>query len=1166
MPFLDHLEELRWRIIWSLLALMVGVVVGFYAVQQWDLLELLKQPVAPYLPEGKLLITKPADAFMITMKLAILVGFVLAAPVVLAQAWRFFSPALYEHERKFIIPILWAAVFLFIAGLMIAYIWVLPAALKFLLMFNREDLNTMIAANEYISFAVQLMVAFGLVFELPLVMIMLSALGVVEPRTFEKQRAMAYLVLSVVAAVVTPADVASMLLMLGPLVLLYEAGILFGKLVTRRGRTIGAVLLALALAAGAGAGTAHAQEAQPPPRGRRQVEGGGGPQQDSLALPLDTAAARALGLPTAPSRSLPQPDSIMRALLTREGFIVTRYGGDSITLFGATREILLRGAALVEREQSILEAARVTFREAECSLYAEGAPALFDGGTVLTGEGMRYDTCLRRGRVAQALTSFKQSGVEWFLRGGLEIDSASTRVYGASNDVTSCNLPTPHYHFSTGNIKWVTNTIMVARPAVLYIRDVPIMWLPFIFQDMRPGRRSGILVPRFGLSDLIRPNDGYRRHVSNIGFYFAVNDYSDAQISLDWFAGNYLGVNGQLRYRWLDRFVAGGLSVSRLWEAGLEGQPGSRSLRLQWNHQQSFNQRTRLTADVDYATSARVVQRNTVDPFVQTATLGSRINFNKQFSWGTMALGGSLSQDLSNGGSSQTLPTFSLTPRPLDIGTLLTWSPSVSVTNTVTRHQGAGIPLAAAPVDGIVTTDTLFPIRRQSDLRFNTPLRVGRWNWQNSFSISDRYTNTPMELVLPDPANPDDSIVRVYGEDFQTAVDWNTGINLPTLFGSTWKLQPSLGIRNTTGGAFLIRNQYTNGAFVSQGKRLSFGASMTPTVFGFFPGVGPLARIRHAVSPIVSWSYAPEAEVPEAYARALDPRGLNVQRTSPALHQVSFGLSQTIEGKFRLAEGDTTTDERNVRKIKILSIQTSSVAYDFEQAKEEGRNGWTTQLVGNQFTSDLLPGFTVSMQHDLWNGPVGYDSTAFKPFLTSVSARFNISAATIRGIAGLVAGREPEPEDLANPQDMIEPVQPAGTATGPTTRLDPALNRGLGASGVRRGRGFQASVSYDDRRDRPRAIGDSLEVRPPNRTMGLTVGFSPSPNWSVSWNTQYNLTLKEFGQHVLRLDRDLHRWRATFAFTKAPNGNFAFNFFVTLTDEPEIQFQYDQRTVRRAGR
>jgi hypothetical protein len=84
--------------------------------------------------------------------------------------------------------------------------------------------------------------------------------------------------------------------------------------------------------------------------------------------------------------------------------------------------------------------------------------------------------------------------------------------------------------------------------------------------------------------------------------------------------------------------------------------------------------------------------------------------------------------------------------------------------------------------------------------------------------------------------------------------------------------------------------------------------------------------------------------------------------------------------------------------------------------------------------------------------------------------------------------------------------------------------------------------------------------------MGLTVGFSPSPNWSVSWNTQYNLTLKEFGQHVLRLDRDLHRWRATFAFTKAPNGNFAFNFFVTLTDEPEIQFQYDQRTVRRAGR
>ena len=81
------------------------------------------------------------------------------------------------------------------------------------------------------------------------------------------------------------------------------------------------------------------------------------------------------------------------------------------------------------------------------------------------------------------------------------------------------------------------------------------------------------------------------------------------------------------------------------------------------------------------------------------------------------------------------------------------------------------------------------------------------------------------------------------------------------------------------------------------------------------------------------------------------------------------------------------------------------------------------------------------------------------------------------------------------------------------------------------------------------------------QTLGLTLGFSPTPNWSVSWATQYNFNQKNFGQHVVRFDRDLHRWRATFAFTTAPNGNFAFSFFITLTDEPDLKFVYDQRST-----
>src|SRR5438309_409383 len=146
---------------------------------------------------------------------------------------------------------------------------------------------------------------------------------------------------------------------------------------------------------------------------------------------------------------------------------------------------------------------------------------------------MRYDTCIRRGTVRSALTTFQQGGATWYTRGDLAVDSGSTRVYGASSEITSSDLPVPDYHFAAHEVKWLNKNVMVARPAVLYIRDVPILWLPFIFQDIRPGRRSGILVPRFGLNDLVRPTRSYQRHVANLGYYWVLGNYADLLLSGD---------------------------------------------------------------------------------------------------------------------------------------------------------------------------------------------------------------------------------------------------------------------------------------------------------------------------------------------------------------------------------------------------------------------------------------------------------------------------------------------------------------------------------------------------------------------------------------------------------------------------------------------------------
>jgi sec-independent protein translocase protein TatC len=1157
MPFLDHLEELRWRILWSLVALLVGTAIGFFLVQQYNVLELLKEPIAPYLPDGKLIIIRPADAFLITLKLAIVIGAVLASPIIFAQVWRFLSPALYKHEKRYIVPALMAGLGLFLAGVLMAYVLVLPAVFRILYGFQFGFLEWMITADAYFGFATQLILAFGLMFQLPLVMVLLSALDLVRPRTFARHRPIALVFGAVLAALLTPPDVVSMMMMMAPILLLYEAGIIVARLLRRRqaGRTIGGGAIVLALLGVPDA--ALAQLERPPKRGDQDTTR---VTQDSLALPIDTAAARELGLPTGPSRSFPSLDSIMRELMTREGYRVTRYAGDSITLFGETQEIVLEGSAIVEREGATLEAQTVRFQEADCRLQAAGDPALFDQGTVMVGEGMRYDTCERIGTVESALTSFRQSGVTWYLRGrGIEVDSGSTRLYGAANDVTSCDLPTPHYHFAAGEIKWVTNTIMVARPAVLYVQDVPILWLPFIFQDMRPGRRSGLLVPRFGLSDLVRPSSGFQRNVSNIGFYVAASDYLDFQFSLDWFSGNYIGLNGQMRYRWLSQFMAGGLSVSRIWEDGVDTLPGDRSLRLQWSHQQNFSQRTRLTASVDFATKTDVVQRNAVDPFVQTATLTSRINFNKQFSWATLSLGGNRTQDLSNGTVTQTLPTITLTPSPINLASSVTWSPSFSLTNTSVSGQGQGevLPL---PGGGL---DTVKASRRTTDFRLGTPLRIGRWNWSNDVSISSfRSTGPPLPVLLLDPDNPADTVTRFYSEDFQTGIDWSTGINLPLLFPSSWKLQPRLGVRNTTGGPFWLRNRNTGGAFVSQGKRLSLSAGLTPTVFGFFPGFGPYSRMRHAISPIFNWEYAPSAEVPEDYARALDPTGQNPSRVSPAVHRVNLGLSQSFEAKLAPRDDDTT-GAQPPRKVKLLSWQTSAVSYDFEQAKEEGRNGWATDLLSNQFTSELLRGFSLSLTHDLWDGPVGFDGTPFDPFLTSLSARFSISGNTFQRLFALFrGGGGPPPEEggleAIGPED---PMQPPGSSLGPSTRLD--RNFFTMPTNTARAREFRATFNYDLQRTRPQEDPEGNEIdTPANKVLGFSVQFSPSEHWNVSWNTQYNFTTGEFDQQVLRLDRDLHRWRVTFGFMRAPNGNVAFNFFISLTDQPEIRFQYDQRTVK----
>src|SRR5438270_34941 len=395
MPFLDHLEELRWRILWSLVAILVGTIVGWFLLDKIDIIDVLKRPIAPYLPGGRLIFTSPAEPFMLTLKVAFALGSLLASPIVIYQIWAFLSPALYERERRLIIPALAVGVVLFLAGAIACYQWLLPAALKVLLGFQRADLSAMITIDRYFGLAVPFVVGCGLVAELPLVVTVLASLGIVTPQFLGRQRRYAIVIAAFLAALLTPPDAVSMMLMLGPLLLLYELSIWCAWVASRRrARRIAAATIILLML---GMGSLHAQNPPPPPPPPRRdtavvVKPPGAPA-DSGRRGVDTATARKIGLPTGPSRSFPPPDAVMDSLLKLEGYRVTRYTSDTFVVVGDSQTIFLRREAYVERESTQLQADSIRYHEASCRLNASGDPQLFDQGTVLVGEGMKCDTC-----------------------------------------------------------------------------------------------------------------------------------------------------------------------------------------------------------------------------------------------------------------------------------------------------------------------------------------------------------------------------------------------------------------------------------------------------------------------------------------------------------------------------------------------------------------------------------------------------------------------------------------------------------------------------------------------------------------------------------------------------------------------------------------------------
>jgi len=917
------------------------------------------------------------------------------------------------------------------------------------------------------------------------------------------------------------------------------------------------------------------------------------------------------------------PDSMMLELLKRPGYRSTRYQADTVAFDNRTRTMTLGGRdssrAGVERDATVLVSRRIVYNDSTHLIAARGDSIILRdparGEDIVGLQEMTYDVEKKEGRTMDVST-VASSGAEWRVmahRATFSSDEETDRatLWGRDGIITSCLDTTPHFHFLAREMKRISNNVIVARPAVVFVQDVPVMWLPFIFQDIRSGRRSGMLTPEVGIAEIVRNSPTYRRTIRDLGYYFAISDYMDASVSMNWRSAaratdndpGWTQYQANFNYRWLDRFLNGGVAVSRQTLSS-----GNGNVAVSWSHQQEFSSRTRFSTNVNYVTDTRIQRQTTLNPQAVLATIASQANMVRQQGPFTINLGATQRQYPGRDQIDRTFPTLNVASRPMTLGEAFVLTPSLSYTTNAQlnidaigdfawryRNTGSGLDSTRLKRDSYNRNFTL-----------GLPFKIWDFQVQADVRGTEVANDFPEIKTIADPANPGQTIDRVYARTYLSTMDYTLRAGLPQFLKGTWNLAPQVSLENVVSQGYMVRSERTNGAWVTQDKRLTYGLGVSPTFFALLPGVGAVQRFRHSVTTGLSYGYSPRANVNPEFLAAL---GQSTQNFVGGLQQsrVSLTLNTNLEAKLRVP-GDTAEAGR---KVRVASVQFTPLTYDFELARATGRTGLATDRFGYTFRSDLLPGFDLGVDYSLFLGSVQTDTAEFKPYRESVRFGFQVDrkSAIVRGVSRLFGVRA---EAAASDADAATEM-PRDVGGGLVSSADPR-QQGLGAVTGSRARnpiqpittqGFQASFSVSQQRTRPQRGGRQLEfdpllecesllgfpaydfcvlqarqriptdpnpnqgtaggtsVRyPPRTNVGVQTSFNLTPKWSASWSTSYDVEEGDFAQQTVTLQRDLHDWRAVFGFNRIPNGAFSFTFFISLKAQPEIKLPYQNRSFR----
>ncbi|MGQ0646712.1 MAG: putative LPS assembly protein LptD, partial [Gemmatimonadaceae bacterium] len=908
--------------------------------------------------------------------------------------------------------------------------------------------------------------------------------------------------------------------------------------------------------------------------------------------------------------------------------------------------LLIGKRAAVQRDSALLVGDTITFNDSTQVITALGDtvtlrdPAQGPDDVVALGS-VKYNVPERRG-VMRNVTTAVESGQRWILHGdvaafrGDTTDAGRAAIYAKNGWLTSCEEIEPHYHFAAKEMKLITKNIMIVRPAILYIADVPVMWLPFVFNDMRPGRRSGLLSPRIGFNQVFRSSPFLRRTIDDIGYYFAINDYVSTQLTLDWRSDargtdidpGYVKLNSLFDYRWKDRFIDGQLGIS-----SHHLRNGQVNRQYSVRHSQKFSERTAFTANFNYVSNTQIQRQTTFNPVQALQTISSSMTFRTGRGPFAIDLGGTQKQYPGRDQLDRDFPSLRISSKPIEVGEWLTWTPSLAITNAQSFDIDQVGDFAYRYIDrgaGVLDSVQLKRDTRSSSVAFETPIEVFGFNWRNSVRVTDVANEFPeRRTIYPNPRDTTVKQDRVFARTYRTGLEWETSFNLPNFSQGKWNISPSVSIQKVDGRSpLVVRTERTGGTFVAQGLRPSAGISMSPKLYGFFPGFGPVQRIRHALEPNLSWQYTPRGKVSDAFLAANGDVAVGFLGNNPQ-NMLSLGLTSSFEAKLKAREQPVTDDSTRAlstqpeegQKVKLLSLTFTTLSYDFVRARESsGGTGLTNRSFDWSARSDLLPGFDVGVNYSLFQGDPISDTAVFKPYREGVRASLALdgNSPIVRGLARLFG---------ISMADRAERERQRGVPTREQQQEQDSRDRGFGGNRdllaarpiagsaytaslqVPSGQGWRMNLAYTGSRQRP-PVGDNVKDydprsqcdrykddffqqslclnqfatggipttglpfnettrgatlyrMPPQANLNGSISFHVTDKWAAQWQTSYDFQTKEFAQHVVSLQRELHDWDAIFAFTRSPNGNFSFNFFIALKAQPDIKLDYDRPSFPR---